>query len=314
MSIFLYLLLFIFLFAVLGWSADIAVKNIKFLGAVLKIRLFVFGILLGLITSLPELFIGINATIGKVAALSVGNILGSSIVLFSLILGVSLLLNKKIVTDGKFASLIPAILVIFLPVLLGIDGKYGLIDGLIMICSYIGLIFYLYRINKFQKQYHASAINKVKTGKSLLIAIAGILGVIISSHWIIEITLNLLNHIQISQMVIGLLIFSIGTNLPELTIAITSWHKKTSELSLSNLISSSFSNSLILGILAFTRPIIIETDLFFWITVLFLGTTLLLFTLFYNSGKKLSRGEGAVLLTVYALFIFVNFFIINKSL
>jgi len=61
MPILLDALKLLLLFVVLGWSANFAVKNIKYLGAILKIRLFAFGILLGLITSLPELSLGINA-------------------------------------------------------------------------------------------------------------------------------------------------------------------------------------------------------------------------------------------------------------
>jgi len=142
------------LFIALGWSADFAVKNIKYLGAVLKIRLFAFGILLGLITSLPELSLGINATIDRATALSVGNLLGGIIVMLGLILGASLLLNRKITTDGRLASLIPTVLVIFSPILLGIDGKYSLSDGIAMIGLYVGLIFYLYRLNHFSNHKH----------------------------------------------------------------------------------------------------------------------------------------------------------------
>ena len=123
----------LFLFIALGWVADLAVKNIKYIGATLKIRLFAFGILLGLATTLPELSLGINSTINQAASLSVGNILGGIIVILGLVLGASLLLNRKITTDGRWATLIPTVLFIFSPVLFGIDGQYGLTDGIIMV-------------------------------------------------------------------------------------------------------------------------------------------------------------------------------------
>ena len=50
-------------------------RNIKYIASALHIKLFAFGIVLGLITTLPELSVGINATIDGVAALSVGNLL-----------------------------------------------------------------------------------------------------------------------------------------------------------------------------------------------------------------------------------------------
>ncbi len=308
MSIFLDLLLLLFTFTALGWSANFAVKNIKYLGAVLKIRLFVFGILLGLITSLPELFLGINVTINKAAAISVGNLLGGIIIMLGLILGVSLLLNRKIVTDGRLASLVPTVLVIFSPVIFGIDGRYGLFDGLAMIGLYAGLILYLYRLNDSGNHKHIEITNSRQVGKSIILAIAGIIGVVVVSHLIVKITLNLLNYIQINKLIIGLIVFSIGTNLPEISIAITSWRKKSSELSLSNLLSSSFTNVLILGILAIMRPITFNTNSTFWIAALFLSIILILFTYFYHSGKKLDRREGAILLAGYILFITINIF------
>ena len=314
MSIFFDLLLLLILFIVLGWSANFAVKNIKYLGAVLKIRLFVFGILLGLITSLPELSLGINATIDRAAALSVGNLLGGIIVILGLILGANLLLSRKIVTDGRLASLIPTVLVIFSPVLFGIDGRYGLFDGLMMIGLYVGLIFYLYRLNHFSNHKHIEITHSNRISRSTILVVVGIVGILIASHWIVEITLDLLNYIQVSRLAIGLVVFSIGTNLPEISIAITSWRKKSSELSLSHLLSSSFTNVLVLGILALMRPIIFDTNSAFWIVALFVGVILILFTYFYHSGKKLDRREGAILLAGYILFITVNvcFGLFNK--
>jgi cation:H+ antiporter len=296
------------LFIALSGSASFTVKHIKYLGAVLKIRLFMFGILLGLITSLPELSLGINASIDNATALSVGNLLGGIIVMLGLILGISLLLNKKIRTDGRFASLIPTVLVIFSMILLGIDGTYDALEGMGMIGLYLGLIFYLYRLNHVDQNEHIEIKDSTRVGKSILLAIAGIVGILITSHWIIGITLDLLNYIQVSQLLIGLIVFSLGTNLPEISIAVTSWRKKSSELSLSHLLCSSFTNVLILGILALLRPIVFDTDSSFWTMALFLGVILALFTYFYHSGRKMDQREGAILLVVYSLFVIANIY------
>ena len=307
MPILFNLLLLIFLFVALGWAANFAVKNIKYIGAVLEIRLFAFGILLGLITTLPELFLGINATMNKAAALSVGNLLGGIIVILGLILGISLFLNKKIATDGRLAVVIPAVLVIFSPVLFGIDGKYGLWDGLAMVGLYTGLVFYLYRLNHSGNDIHIEITDRNKVAKSIIFSIIGIVGVIVASHWIVKATLNLLDYVRVSKLIVGLAVFSIGTNLPEISIAFTSWRKKSSELSLSHLLSSAFTNVLVLGILAFLRPIIFDANLAYWIMALFLGITLALFAYFYHSGKKMDRREGIVLLAIYVLFIILTF-------
>lgn len=303
------LLLLLFLFFILGISADFSVRYIKYIGSILKIRLFAFGILLGLVTTLPELSLGINATIDQATTLSVGNLLGGIIVMLGLILGASLLFNRNINTDGRLSTLIPTVLVIFSPIILGVDGKYSLLDGLIMVFLYLGLILYLNRLNRFINSANIEISSKEKVTKSIIFVIAGIIGILLTSHWIIKITLDILNYINISQLIIGLIIFSIGTNLPEISIAISSFRKKSSELSLSHLLSSAFTNVLVLGIIALFQPIVFELNLSYWILSLFFGIILILFTFFYYSNKKMNHVEGAILLSVYILFIITNIYL-----
>jgi cation:H+ antiporter len=308
MNIVIDLLLLLVLFIALGGAADFTVKNIKYIGAVFKIRLFVFGIVLGLVTTLPELSLGINATIDNAAVLSVGNLLGGIIVIIGLILGVGLIINHNTPTDGRLSFVIPVSIVIFSSVLLGFDGQYSFIDGLILIFLYIALILYLYRLNHLRHHSHIEIENVDKVTKAVFMAVLGVICVLIASHWIVKITLDLLNYAQISQLIIGLIVFSIGTNLPEISIAITSLRKKSQELSLSHLLSSAFTNVLVLGVLALFRPIIFEVNRNYWITAIFIFLILVLFGIFYYSGKNISRREGIILFIIYLIFIIFSLF------
>ncbi|MFA4942000.1 MAG: hypothetical protein WC582_05455, partial [Patescibacteria group bacterium] len=251
-----------------------------------------------------------NATLNGIASLSVGNLLGGVIVILGLVLGSSLLLNRKIITDGNLKIIIPQVAIIFLALLLGIKGGYGLIDGLIMVGLYFGLIFYLYQVNRSYGSESFALLEKNKIIKAVFFSFVGVVAILLLSNWIVKITLGLLQDWQISKLLLGLLIFSIGTNLPEISIAITSWRKKSSELSLSHLLSSAFTNVLILGILAAIRPINIVIGPAFYILSIFLTAVLLLFLFFYHSGKKMDRVEGAILLACYILFLLVNFWMI----
>jgi cation:H+ antiporter len=305
------IILLIISFVALGVTADLAVRNIKYLGVALKMRLFVFGIILGFITTLPELSLGLNALIEEAPSLPIGNLLGGVMVILGLVLGVSLILNRKIITDGRLMKLIPTSLVIFSPILLGFDGRYDFQDGLLMVSFYFGLILYLYYSNHTRKKSAISLPhNRQGIAQVIFLALLGIVGILISSHWVVKITLDLLNQTPISRLVIGLIVFSLGTNLPEISITFVSWRKKASELSLSHLLSSAFSNVLILGILASIQPLIFNVDLFFWSTAIFLGLILVMFTYFYHSEKKMDRQEGFILLATYLLFVLVNFWLL----
>jgi len=299
------------LFTFLGISADLVVRNIKHIAAVLRIRLFAFGILLGLVTTLPELTVGINATLEGVAGLSVGNLLGGIIVLFGLVVGSSLILNRKISTDGNLKTLIPEIGIMFSLVLLGLDGKFGLLDGLLMISLYFGLVYYLYRVNHSFAGGGVVMVEKNKIIKAISLAVIGVVFLLLVSHWIVDASLELLEYWNVSRLVMGFLIFSIGTNLPEISIAITSWRKKNSELSLSHILSSAFTNVLAMGMLAAIKPMSFSAGPAFYILSIFLAVILILFLFFYHSGKKMDRKEGVILLACYALFLLVNFWLIK---
>jgi cation:H+ antiporter len=305
------IILLVISFVALGVTADLAVRNIKYLGAILKTRLFVFGIILGFITTLPELSLGLNAIIEGAPALSIGNLLGGIMVIFGLVLGVSLILNRRIVTDGGLMKVIPSSLIIFSPILLGFDGRYDFRDGLLMVAFYFGLIIYLYYSNHTRSNNATpSPNNRQGVAPAIFWALAGVVGILISSHWVVKITLDLLEQIQVSRLFVGLIIFSLGTNLPEISITFVSWRKKASELSLSYLLSSAFTNVLALGILASIHPLIFRVDLFFWSTAIFLGLILVMFTYFYYSEKKMDRLEGFILLFTYLLFLLVTFWLI----
>lgn len=297
------------LFVLLAWSANATVHHLSYIGNVFRIRLFLLGILLGLITSLPELLLGLNAVFSGIPAVSVGSLLGGGIVILGFILGASLLLGRKIVPDGGWASVIPIALTIFSPILLGWDGVYGFMDGFVMIALYCGLIFYLQRLHRTESHRYIQFVNDKKIAKSVVFALVGIAGMIFASHWIMNVTFDLLQRTQVSHFVIGLIIFAIGTNLPEISVAITSFFKKTSELSLSHLLSSSFSNIFVLGFLAILRPLYFDADSSFLLTGVFLGSILMMISWFYSRNGGMHRREGMVLLFLYFTFVITSIFL-----
>lgn len=312
MSILLNLALLLVLFGVLGFTADLAVTQIRDVALVLRMKLFTLGILLGIVTTLPEFSVGINATIEQASTLSVGNIMGGIVVVFGLILGTSLMLGRSIETDNNLKSLLPSSLIILSPFIFGLDGKFGTFDGIMMILLYLALIFYLYRLNRSPLVGGMALVDKGKTGKSLLIALGCLIAVILASHWIIQLTMLLLDKVEISKLMIGLLLFSIGTNLPEITITFTSWRRKAADLSLSHLVASAFTNILVLGILAVLNPIVFTIGPVYYSLVFFISLIIILFIIFAHSDRRLSRLEGGVLLFIYVLFIATNIFLAGR--
>jgi len=291
----------IILFILIGKAADIVIVGVRELATKLGVNLFVAGMVLGVFTSLPEITIGVNALIANIPAIPFGNLTGGILVLFGPILGLSLILNRHVATDGAWSSILPITLYLMLPLLYGIDGKISALDGGILIFGYLVVLYYTYRSHRHsaprvhKREYNVSA--------ELITIIVGMIGVFVCANAIVHYTQLLLEAYRIPAFLIGLIVFSIGTNLPELTVTIRSWRHHIRDLSLSNLIGSALTNGLTVGAFALMAPITTISDYSY--LALFAGTVILLgaLTLFYKTNKAFSRAEGVVLIALYLLTI-----------
>ena len=130
-------------FLVLAQGADILVTNIKALAARLKVPIFFLGLLLGLFTSMPELILGISSSRYNLNNVALGNLLGGIIVLFGFVLGLAIIFNRQIKTDGNLATVAPGPLLFLLPLILGLKGWLNRWDGLVMIIAYLMVAYYI---------------------------------------------------------------------------------------------------------------------------------------------------------------------------
>ncbi len=308
MNIFLAIIIMLLLFIVLSYGADLVIFNLREIGNKLGLKVFFLGMILGMITSLPELSVGVNSVIRGIPAISVGNLLGGIIVLLGLVLGSSLLLHREVQTDGEIKSFLPISLMLLLPIFLSFDGVIGGPDGFIMIAAYLLLIWSIYRRNRSLELPSVEIISRKVIVKEIFFIIFGIILIIVSSGLIVKLVDYLLQIFTVSPLVIGLLLFALGTNLPEITVAFKAWRKKSSELSVSNLLGSTVANVFVLGVVSSMIKIEIELNKEFYLVAITFFLLTALFGIFYRTGKKMTAVEGACLLAVYFIFIFLQYF------
>ncbi|OGY45634.1 MAG: hypothetical protein A2744_03025 [Candidatus Buchananbacteria bacterium RIFCSPHIGHO2_01_FULL_44_11] len=293
----------ILLFYLLGRAADLTIHHIRLVAERLGIKIFFLGVLLGLFTSLPEIAISINSAIDDVMPIAVGNLLGGIVVLFSLILGLSAILNRKIVATEKIFSLFLIFLYILLPLFFSLDHSLGFLEGLVLVLLYFCLLFYLYWQHRSQATSGGIVIRQRQVLLDVFLVIFGLTLILLLSNIIIRLTQVLLSQWTISPFIVGLLLFSLGTNLPEIIVTFRSWRQQIKDLSLSNLLGSGMANPLILGILAFSRPLTITADFSFYLLLFFVLAIFALILVFYRTGRRLTQNEGVVLVVAYILFI-----------
>ncbi len=299
--------LLIISFYFLGKSADLIILSIREIGERLGIRMLFLGIILGFLTSFPELFLGINAIISDIPELSFGNLMGGIAVLFGLILGISLILNREIKNDGEITDYAIVFVYVFFPLFMGIDGKLGFVDGLVMIVVYMFLLYIFYIKQKGGNAIKIGITDKNEIIKKFIFVILGLILLLVISNFIIKLSILLLEGLNISIFLVGLVVFSLGTNLPELIVTVRSYKRNMEELSISNLVGSAMANVMIVGVFSFIKPIYVAVNISYYTLMFFIAILFLSFLYFYRTNKLLSRNEGYALVAVYFMFLIAQF-------
>ncbi|PIS05574.1 MAG: hypothetical protein COT81_00225 [Candidatus Buchananbacteria bacterium CG10_big_fil_rev_8_21_14_0_10_42_9] len=304
MTILAAFIILIVLFYALGKAADLVIYNARIAGERLHLKLIFVGLLTGFLTSLPEVAVTVNSIFEHTEQLALGNLIGGIMVLYGLVLALSIIFNRKVETSGEWGRIVPLNIYLFSPFILGADGMLSAADGMILIAGYLALVAYLYFLNREAKSRSQSTVPF--TFKNLIYAVIGLILVVIISFAVLRLAEYMLQYVNFTRFFFGLVIFSVGTNLPEVIVAFRSWKRHVGRLSLGNIFGSTMSNVLIIGFLAFFRPLKIIFDVEHLVFASFMIALLSLVVFFYVSGKRFSRNEGGVLLALYLLFVFVS--------
>lgn len=321
--IFIKIIIMIILFLLLSKTAGILIDNVKNIAERFKIKTFIIGIILGFLTTIPEFFLGINAIRSGIESVSFGNLLGGIIVIFSLVFGLALVLNKNIDTDGNTKKILLNFLFIILPIAFCFKGSFNFIDGLFFLVLYFILIFYTnneYKVKEEVKiiEKNKGIINRIKEFKDksflkeVVFFIFSLIGLILISNLIICIFEDILIQFNVSKFVIGLVMFSLGTNLPEIIVTIKSAIKKNSELSVNHLIGSAMTNIVVLSLLSLFTTFKVNINISFIFMFVFILINLILVIIFHRTDKSFSRKEGIILLFIYLCFLISQIFFIAK--
>ncbi|NCC70481.1 hypothetical protein EOM09_02775 [bacterium] len=316
----IYVFLIISLFYFLGKFAEILIVNVKKIAEKLNVKIFIIGIILGILTTIPELFLGINSITKGLNSISLGNLFGGNIIILSLLFGISLILNKEIKTDGDLKNIMPNLIFLLIPFLVGLKGSLTIYNGITFIFIYFLIIFYINkRTNitvdavKIRDEEKKNIISYIKDKISFIknknflneigLSIVSVALLIIISNIIMSLSGYILEEFNISKFFIGLIIFSLGTNLPELIIIIKSSKNNNSELSMNHLIGSAMANVFILSLLTLFSKFNININITYITTLIFLTILIILLSIFYKTNKSFSRREGFIFLFIYIIFL-----------
>lgn len=305
--------LIVYVLSFLGvWiGSGLAIKSVEKISHQLKTSSFVLSFLvLGFFTSIGELSIGISSIIKNDPEVYIGNLVGASIVIFMLIIPLLGLASKSIKITSEFQefNLLASLLVIALPVLSIMDGKITKIDNLLALILFIFLLINIQNKNKLITSIKSISKSKSKIAPEILKIIFGIIVIFTSSHFIVEQTLYFSKILQLSPFIISLLVTSLGTNIPELSLIVRSVIMKNNQVAFGNYIGSASFNTFLLGFLGliYKKEIVVNNS--YTISLIFLILNLVLFFFFAKSKNTITKKESLILLSTYFLFVFTQIY------
>lgn len=269
-------------------------------------RKVIIIVTIGLMLSIPELFIALNSLNRQVPELAVGNALGTAIILISLVAGIISIYKKELKTNEIFSNdnLNLLSFAALLNVILAFDGRLSRLDGVLLILSYL---IYLFVLSGLKGNYSILKKNKLSTKKALLsiiLIIGGVLGIWILSDNIVQKALEIQLLTAFPLFAIGAVLIAPLGAIPELIFEMELNNKEESKLSLSELFTSLISNTtLILGIIILIEPIVISGSIFYYFTTLILALLLLLFNYYSRTKSNLNWKEGTLLLISYIIYL-----------
>lgn len=300
------LLLYIFSFFAIWWGAGLIIQSIDSIARRLKLSSFAISFfVLGLLTSIPETALSARAVLDHKPEIFVGTLLGGVVVIFLLIIPILAIFGKgiKINHDLSIGTLILALVVIAMPSLLVIDHRVTNFEGFVLLVAYLGLFIV---IQSKHGIFDAKKVHVMKTKSysflDLLRVIAGTAIVFISSNFIVDQTVGYSELLHVPAFYISLLALAIGTNLPELSLAVRAVLSGKKDIAFGDYLGSASANTLLFGIFTIANDGEVLTTDNFLATFVFITVGLVLFFKFSQSKKNISIKEGAILIGVYICF------------
>lgn len=305
-------------FVLLIAGADYLVKGASAIAKRLNISDLIIGLtIVSIGTSAPELAVNILASINGQAGMAIGNVVGSNIFNFLVIIGISAVIrpiplkSSLIKVEIPFAVLASIALFIVAGdyILDGAPGTINRSDGLILLLFFSIFLYYIYlSATKGEVNVNQSSENdKAKAHPiwlSSIMVVGGIAALIFGGDVIVKHAIEIARNWGMSDTVVGLTIVAVGTSLPELATSVVAALRGNSDIAIGNVVGSNIFNIFfILGVSSTILPLPFSSESM--IDVLMAGFSTLLVLSFGVLGKRknINRTKGAILLIIYSSYI-----------
>jgi len=244
----------------------------------------------------------------------IGSIVGSNIANIGIAIGIAAIIYPVFC---MYSEIKYDIIIMFAAVLIvsamALTGSLGLIEGLILLVGMCLFILYTLKHTKKtvctvckQGETEEGVVEeslKTPMWKCVLLVVAGIILLFVGVTAFIDGAKELAGMLGVPQLMTGLVIVAFGVCLPELCVCITAASRHENEILVSNIIGSVVFNCFFaLGVGVIYTPVTVTYfTMTFHLPVMIMMSLLLMF--FIRSSSRISRLQGAVLVSVYLLYV-----------
>ena len=269
-------------------------------------------------TTLPEVMVSTMSALSGHGEIAYGNAIGSVICNAALIAAITIAVRpgkvdpKTLKTPVAFFFAAAAIYCIAAYVF----GKFTRVMGVIMLAMFVAyMVVNVLQMKNAPDEPHEEAEEEMSLAKTIILLVVGAVLIALGANLLVDNGTLIAQALGVPESVIALTFVALGTSLPELVTAITSLAKGHGDLSLGNVVGANvFNLVLVSGVSVTLAPFTIpQNSTLFGINsslVLELPVMLavmLILTVPALVKGKLNRGQGILLLAIYAAFCVVQF-------
>lgn len=313
-----YIVLFIAGLVLMVVGAELLVRGASRLAVMIGISPLVVGLtVVAFGTSAPEFAVSIKAALSGQADLTVGNVVGSNIFNVLFILGLSAIVTPLIVASQLVRFDVPLMIgVSVLVLLMAIDGLFSRVDGMLLFAGLLtytgGLVYYSRRKGKEAISDEVAALvaetdtrsPAARGVSSIALVVVGLFMLAQGSSWLVDSAVVFAKYLEISEVVIGLTVISIGTSLPEVVTSVVASLRNQRDIAVGNIVGSNLFNLLgVLGLAAAVAPagVAVSSQVLWFDLPVMVAVAIAAMPIFITGGT-IFRIEGAMLLIYYVAY------------
>lgn len=299
--------IFILAMGALIVGADFIVNQSERIALRFNISEFVIGAtIIALGTSLPEMAASVAASYGGKPDIAIANVIGSNILNITFVLAIIFMITQNINPDRDFFAkdAIWAMLPVIIFLIMSLDGTINRFDGILLL---ILMFAYMIFLIDDSKGLGTEAIEDIDEDAftwsgTIGLMILGFIFVVGGAHFAIESASNIAHEFGISEWIIGIIMISFGTSLPEVVVSISAAIKGKVDMAVGNIIGSNLANmTMVIGLSAMVKNLPISLlENYFDIATMTAATIILVYI---TANKLYSRPAGISLFIVLAIFL-----------